>query len=197
MSHRLILLSLLLISIPTWGLDFSVLAYQSNLKTQDYYGKDKKDPVYYGASLGHRWNIDPNLVFAPHLSYIHNTQKSEDSYSDYKIQLYHISMDFLYRISDLHQLDLRLGLGNLYRITKGQGGTVTIPNGSGTATAYRPSGTSTSQTATLNMGLEWRFTSQFSISTTGLVIQPMETRKRSVSYLISFTYFGGSNESSL
>jgi len=190
-----LLISLLLISCQVQALDLSALVYQPQLKSQDENGDDERDPLSYGVSIGHQWAMAPKLLFAPRLSYIRHSEKSRDSYSDYKVQSYIVALDALYLISETEPLYLRIGIGNFIKEIKGEGGTVTVPNGSGTTLAYRPSGKSTTQTATVNLGIDWKFDlwgsmeKNYGTSLSLMFTQPTDSRKTYLSYLLHLTYY--------
>lgn len=192
---KALFLLLFLISVKALAFDFSALVYQPQVKSQDENGDDEKDPLSFGVTIGHQWAMAPKLHFAPRLSYIKHSEKSRDSYSDYKVQSYIVALDVLYLISDTEPLYLRLGVGNFIKEIKGEGGTTIVPNGSGTAVAYRPSGKSTSQTAIANLGVDWRFDlwgsmeKSYGTSFSLMFTQPTDSRKTYVSYLFHLTYY--------
>ena len=189
-------MSVILMASKAVAFDLSALAYQPNVISQDENGDEEKDPLSYGLTVGHQWNWAPGIFFAPRFSYVKNSEKSRDSYSDYDLTTMIVALDILYRIHSVHLLFMRFGIGNLIKEIKGPGGTVTIPNGSSTTTAYRPSGSSKSKSGTLNLGLDWRMGSSemdgggsWGGSLTFMRVQPIDYRKAYTVYLLNLGYY--------
>jgi hypothetical protein len=90
-----------------------------------------------------------------------------------------------------------VGLGNFRKSIKGEGGTVTIPNGSGTATAYKPGKAQESYTSTLNLGADWQFSKGYggdTINGYGLSLETfwnelLDSKKRMFTVQFGFTAY--------
>jgi hypothetical protein len=131
---------------------------KSLLDVQDKKGKERKTPFEPTLAIGKNFEFSPGFGFSPQLGYIHNIIVSDDGYSEYKMHTFFILYDFLWIPSSLPDLATRFGIGNFIKRISGEGGTVTIPNGSGTATAYRPKKErQSSYSNTFNFGLDYNF----------------------------------------
>ncbi len=128
-------------------------------KVQKQNGKEQADPISPGLSLGPHFDINETWQFAPELGYILNQVSTKDHYGGKpKIETFYLLYDFVYSLSAQGSWKLRAGIGNFIKKTKGDGGTVSVPNGtSGTSTAYKPGKTKTSYTSSVNLGTEWYF----------------------------------------
>ena len=135
------------------------LGFNKALKdTQDRNGKVDDKPYSPYIAWGSHFKIaDSRFGFSPQLGYIHTTQTANDSFGKQKIHTVFLHWDFLYVPEFSDQFAFRFGIGNFVKRTSGEGGTVTIPNGSGTSTARRPSGTSNSYSSTFNFGADYNF----------------------------------------
>lgn len=136
--------------------------YQSLLKVQDQKGKTVKRDFHPHVELGYNWRTGNDWGFSPQIGYIYNIQRSEDKYSEYKVHTFNILYDFVWLPIDSMKgpttFAMRMGLGTFIKRISGKGGSVTVPNaGSGTATAYRPKGTQTSYSSTINLGADYTF----------------------------------------
>lgn len=124
-------------------------------KFQDKDGKEDRGSIAPMLKIGHNFRLTRKLGFSPQLGYIFNSNDSDDSYGgDYKIRTVFILYDVIYPVSN--SVMIRFGLGNFIRSTKGDGGTVEVPNGGGTATSYRPSDSVKSYVGSINLGLDLR-----------------------------------------
>lgn len=127
-------------------------------KVQNSNGKEVDDPFSPAISLGHDWQTPwGQWQFSPRLGYIQNQMVANDSYGGHKVETLYILWDAFHPWQGSSTSGWRVGLGSFMKTIKGPGGTVTVPNGSGTATAYRPDGSSKSATASLNGGFDWVF----------------------------------------
>ncbi|MCB9091246.1 MAG: hypothetical protein H6621_10600 [Halobacteriovoraceae bacterium] len=198
-----ILIFLFVISLTkSYGTHFSLGYHKMDPNVQSQDGSEASDPYSPTISLGHNFNAFWGMQFSPQIGYIKNKVNSGDSYGgDYKIETYYLLYDLLWNpfessVSDSTEWVLRTGLGTYQKSIKGSGGTVTVPNGTSTTTAYRPSGSSKSYTTTLNLGIDGRFNynSQY-IKKWGLRLEsflysPFQKQKRTFAYLITLVgYF--------
>lgn len=84
------------------------------------------------------------------------------------------------------------GITYIRQTIDGNGGTVVLNNGTGTATFYRPTGSSTSTLFSADLGLHWlmdpKYELSFELKSTGLL-----SSRRSFNFMIAFHYqlFGG------
>lgn len=70
------------------------------------------------------------------------------------VQLISLNPNFIYKVYD--NIDLRFGLGLMFRKVSGDGGAVTVRNGStGTLTAFRPGASSLALNFTVNVGADF------------------------------------------
>lgn len=92
-------------------------------------------------------------------------------------------------------LSLRTGIGAIRKQISGDGGPVTVPNSNSTAIAYKPSISKASTTASLNLGLDYRFgVAGFSGTDQGLrlelfVIQPLDKLKRTLALNLNYVLY--------
>lgn len=180
--------------------DASLGAFKFDDRVQDDRGKEADDPFQPMISFGTKfdtgfaswvgWDTLSSLTFAPRLGYARNLQPSRDSYGEQKSETLFWHYDFLYALNET--LQLRLGWGSVWKRVSGDGGAVTVPNGGSTATAYRPSGTKSSATASLNLGLDYAW-SLPSISSSPtrcgfevLALQPLDSKRRWFGYQFTF-----------
>lgn len=153
----------LLFTSNVHALNFALTATQAQEKVQNQKGKEDADPISFGLAFGHEFQWWQETRFSPRLGYIKNEVNSDDHYAGkYKIETIYLLYDFTHPINMAGTWQYRAGIGNFIKRIKGSGGTVTIPNGSGTATAYKPGKTQQSFTSTLNLGLDWIFLSSVS-----------------------------------
>jgi hypothetical protein len=165
MKKMILLLCLLVIGFNSANAKshFSI-GFNKNLKdTQNSSGKVDDKPYSPYLSWGSHFKIaDSRFGFSPQLGYIHTNQTANDSYGKQKIHSFFLHWDFIYAPEFLNQFAFRFGVGNFIKRTTGEDGTVTIPNGTGTATARRPGSTVNSYSNTFNFGADYNFDLNFS-----------------------------------
>ncbi|OUR99575.1 hypothetical protein A9Q84_00715 [Halobacteriovorax marinus] len=123
-----------------------------------------------------------NQIFMPEFGYVfHATEK----FDDYDKSTMFLLADFGYQFSST--FILRYGLGLFRTSIGGDGATVTLSNGSSTATFYRPSETSTSYNTTWNIGLQGDLTKNYAMKFQFYLFDPISST-RDVSYSLSVTY---------
>ena len=156
---------LLIISISFFYLNValakphSFLGFNKVLKdTQNSKGKVEEKPFSPTIGFGYNFNLlESGFGFSPQIGYIHTKQVTNDSFGDQKVHTIFLNWDFIWISSLSDRLGFRFGIGNFIKRTSGEGGTVTIPNGTGTAQARRPGGTVSSYSSTINLGADYNF----------------------------------------
>ncbi len=93
----------------------------------------------------------PNMshVFLPEFGYIPQGKEADE----YKKSTMYFLLDVGYMITD--RFLLRYGLGTFMTKVSGDGAAIQLPNGSGTATFFRPNKGETSWNTTLDLGVEY------------------------------------------
>lgn len=135
------------------------LGFHRTLKdTQNSKGKVEDKPFSPAVGIGYNFNLfDTGFGFSPQLGYIHTKQVANDSFGDQKVHSFFLNWDFIWISSLSNNLAFRFGVGNFIKRTSGDGGTVEIPNGSGTDKARRPDETVSSYSSTFNLGADYKF----------------------------------------
>jgi len=137
---------------------FSVGVHKTLKEFQDSKGKEDEKPFSPFIGWGHHFNLfQSRFGFSPQIGYIHTKQTANDSFGKQKIHTIFLNWDFLYVPTFSNQLAFRFGVGNFIKRISGEGGTVEIPNGSGTDQALRPDKTVNSYSSTLNLGTDFNF----------------------------------------
>ncbi len=189
-------LTLLLVCEVSWAWSVSFGIFKPDEKVQDSQGNEISDPYSPGINFGHEFQLTTDLVFSPRLGYVMNQVQTKDSYGKYKVDTIYLLYDFLWPITMDRIWEVRFGFGTFLKRIKGEGGTVTVPNGGGTATAYRPSGTSSSYTSSINLGVDWKFSqgqmgwfSSYGMSGEIFFMNLLDDKKRFPVYLVSLVGF--------
>lgn len=86
---------------------------------------------------------------------------------------------------------LRLGSGFYMNTISGDGGTVSIRNGTGTTDFFIPEQASTSRNVTLNLGAEYFFLPDFSTKLEIFLFNPLNSRNRTFNTLLTARYHFG------
>lgn len=108
---------------------------------------------------------------------------TEDEYSKRTIFiLWHAAWHFH------NDFNLRYGLATFWTKISGDGEEVELPNGNSTATFYAPSKTSTAYTSSVDVGLEYIIDNQWGIRADFFVVQPLESERRALSYMLSAVF---------
>lgn len=177
--------------------DLGLGVYRPEEKVQSSSGSEKADPISPNISIGHMWSFSW-FDFAPRFGYIRHQNNSDDSYGKYQVETLYLLYNISTPLDGYGSGNLRVnyGLGTFGRKIKGEGGTVEIPNGSGTATAARPGEGKTSYTLSSQVGLDYRWGSSGStVQGYGLqgylfALQPLNNKKRmfalSLDFLVAF-----------
>jgi hypothetical protein len=131
-------------------------------KVQSSKEADKKQspPAEFFILLGTRFRLYKNFLATPELGFQFNRERAEDSYAGKtSITTFLLRYHALYPLSSSgfssSVLALRFGATTFIRSTKGEGGTVEVPNGPTTMTAYRPGDKTTSYTSGPALGLDY------------------------------------------
>ncbi len=152
-----LILILLSITHISHGFHASLGGFQHRNAVQDSSGSKTAASLSPNLAIGHNFFLFDGWEMSPQLGYIHHILGSDDSYGKYTSYSVFILFDFFYNPSWSQRLKFRYGIGNFMRSIKGEGGAVTVPNGSGFDTAYRPGSTSTSYSTSLDLGMDYYF----------------------------------------
>lgn len=187
------ILLLIPFSLPTaFAWDVSLSAYRLDDKVQDDRGDEASDSIQPALSIGHTFDMGfgwfDSIHFSPRLGYIRDLEPARDSYGQQRIEHLYVLYDFVSPIAT--NTFLRYGFGSFLKRISGDGGSITIPNGSGTATAYRPDGTKTSATATTDLGLDYIWSDSgsagYRLAAELHAYQILDNKRRWLAYQLSF-----------
>ena len=141
------------------GWAFNAGAFQHNMISltkdkdakADFFG-DTYLPIgfQYSFSVGTSWRFVPGLNFTHATTLLIPKETPEEGA---KKNLFFLNLPMVTNIASW--ADGKLGLGYFSYEIKGEGGTVDLPNGTGTSTFYQPSETRTSQNLYFLLGLSW------------------------------------------
>jgi hypothetical protein len=194
-SAVILSLSLLFATNSSFAFDVGLGVLQPADKTQDASGKDIPDPFSPTISIGHTWDIY-GFIFAPRFGYLSQTDNTDDNYGGgSKVETFYLLYDFLMPLGHMRSFKLRYGFGTFRKTVKGDGGTVTIPNGNSTMTAYKPETSKPSSTLSANLGIDYNFGLMGqTIKDQGVrgelfVLQPLDKDKRLFSLMFSYALF--------
>ncbi len=133
-------------------------AYKPLKDTQDTNGKVLEKNFSPSIGIGYNFDLfNTGFGFSPQFGYIHTKITANDSYGKQKSHSLFLHWDFLYTPEFFPNMSIRFGIGNFIKKISGEGGTVEIPNGSGTDMAIRPDETRTSYSSTFNLGADLNF----------------------------------------
>lgn len=187
---------LLLAPSSVYAIDLSLGLHQPWDKVQNKKGSEADDPISPYLAIGHVFEISEQWRFTPRLGYISHTVKSNDHYSKYKIESFFLLYDFAWKHSFDASFFPRIGVGTFLKKVKGEGGTVTVPNGGGYSTAYRPGSSKASSTASLNLGFDWNLSSNLDLTAGGygvsfeaFIFEILESKKRMFTLSAGVYYF--------
>jgi hypothetical protein len=131
-------------------------------KVQSNKEADKKQspPAELFILAGTRFRLFKNILATPELGLQFNREAAEDNYGGkISIKTFLLRYHALYPISaggfSSSVLSVRFGATTFIRSTKGEGGSLEVPNGSSTMAAYRPSDKTTSYTADPALGFDY------------------------------------------
>ena len=153
---KVIFLLGVLLAHPAWSIHVSTGLYKSLIDVQDKNGKMVTNPFSPSLSVGTNFKFTDGFGFSPQIGFIYHTVQTDDSYGKYKMYSIFLLYDFIWVPQDYQFLALRFGLGTFRKTITGEGGTITVPNGNSTATAYRPE-SATSYSSTFNLGTDINF----------------------------------------
>lgn len=138
------------------------------------------DPVLtLGGVLGEFWGHK----FVPEIGY----SMSLGEVDGYDKSTFYILFDLANNIGG--DFLLRYGIGWFNTSVGGDGAMITINNGSGYATAYRPGESTTSYNVTLNLGAETRLNSDATMRLEGYLFEFLDSEKLDFSYTLTINYF--------
>lgn len=80
------------------------------------------------------------------------------------------------------------GLGLMMTYISSQGGTVALPNGTGTDNFFLPDGSSTARNVIYLLGVDYFVTKEWSVRPQLQVINPFNSRNRAYSYTLAVSY---------
>ncbi len=152
----LILLLGVFLASPALSMHVSTGVYKSLIDVQDKNGKTVTNPFSPALTVGSNFKFADGIGFSPQLGFVYHTVQTDDTYGEYKMYSLFLLYDFMWVPQDYQFFALRFGLGTFRKTITGKGGSVTVPNGTGTATAYRPD-SSTSYSSTFNLGTDFNF----------------------------------------
>ncbi len=189
-----VMLTIVLNAEPAWTWDLSLSAYRLDDKVQNDRGEEASDPIQPALSVGHVFDLGlgwyESIQFSPRIGYVRDLSPSGDSYGQQRIEHLYVLYDFTTKIAD--STSLRYGLGTFQKRVSGDGGPVTIPNGSGTTTAYRPADTKTSSTASTNLGLDYSWSgiggsfAAYRLAAELHAYQLLDSKRRWIAYQLFF-----------
>lgn len=130
-------------------------------KVQSTEEADKKQspPAEFFVLAGYRFRLFGNFLATPEVGLQFNRERAQDSYSGkVSIRTFLLRYHALYPLSggfSSSLLALRFGATTFIRSTKGEGGSLEVPNGGSTSLAYKPGEKSTSYTAGPALGIDY------------------------------------------
>lgn len=147
-----------LMGARAFAINASLHLSQPQDKVQTEAGSEASDPISPGIALGHAFRVADKYYFAPQLGYVRNEVKSDDHFGGkYQIETIYLHYDFFRPVNQSETFRAHFGLASFMKRTKGEGGTVTIPNGTGYSVAYKPGETQTSYSGAISFGADWEF----------------------------------------
>lgn len=124
-----------------------------------------------------------NHIFLPELGYVFHTS---ERYDEYKKSTMFLLLDLGYMLRS--NLVLRYGIGIFKTSISSDGAAVTLANGTGTSTFYRPSESKTTYNTTWNLGIENSWNKNYATRFELYLFEALSS-KRDISYSISFAYY--------
>lgn len=126
----------------------------------------------------------PNMshVFLPEFGIVPQGKE----YDDYKKNTLYFLLDIGYLITD--RFLLRYGIGTFMTKISGDGAAVSMPNGSGTATFYRPNEGETSWNTTLDLGFEFALDANNALRMETYMFSWLSSARK-FSYSLSYAYY--------
>ena len=181
---------MLIISINlSFAVHFTAGNFTPSISVQDPEGDRSYFSLNPYIGLGFKIPIFGNHFFVPEVHFALHTSVDDDYGGQSKNTLF-LLYDFAYPFNN--EVILRYGFGTFITSIGGDGGTVTIPNGNSTTTAYKPGKSSTSYTSSLNLGVE--FIKQVREYLMGTKLETylftfLSSEKRSFGHTISLTLY--------
>ena len=134
-------------------------------------------------SIGYNHKLSGNYIFTPQIGYVFHSSL-DDEYS--KKTLFTL-LDFGYTINS--RFTGIFGLGTFRTTISGDGGTVVLQNGDGTANFFAPSTSVTSYNTTVDLGLDAIYNKNFATRFQIYLFEILSSEKRSMSYSVAVNYF--------
>lgn len=122
------------------------------------------------------------FFLSPGIGYAKFSTKDNTKKSEFILQ-YHVSQ----QLASLFLL--QYGFSNYITKISGDGGSVVLNNGSGTATFYTPGTSQTTYTASVDIGGEFVFSSTISARLQFSIMRFLSSERRRVSHIITANYF--------
>jgi len=119
----------------------------------------------------------------PEIGFIYHTNTT----SAYSKTQFYLLLDFGQKLTETSVW--RLGFGTFLSQISGDGSTIVLNNGGGSASFYAPKETKTSINTTFDLGFEYSFDSKNALKLMGYVFSPFSTLKRSFSYTLAWVYY--------
>lgn len=174
----------------------SLLSHGLNRTTQKASGDTSLlGSTYYQFYFQNHFAINGPWQFSPNVSYMHDSILPTPSAGGTSKNTYFIlGLPVTYQLND--RWELAGGPAFLWYTIKGEGGTTTLNNGTGTATFAKPGQSSTSTTLALTFGGGWNWAAG-RVGTDFVVEGFTNTQKKTYSLLVSasfnaWSYGGGS-----
>ncbi|WP_372654687.1 hypothetical protein [Halobacteriovorax sp.] len=124
-----------------------------------------------------------NHIFMTEFGYVFHTSKK---YDEYKKSTMFLLLDLGYMLRS--NLVLRYGIGIFKTSISSDGAAVTLANGTGTSTFYRPSESKTTYNTTWNLGIENSWNKHYATKLEFYLFEPISS-KRDISYSLSIAYY--------
>lgn len=149
---------------------------------KDKDGEDNKTTLHPMIILNVSDQLEGSHLAYGDIGYVYH--RSTDNYS--KKTMFFL-FDIGYMLVD--SFIIRYGIGSFWTRISGDGGPVTVRNGSGYATAYMPKDPITSYNTSINLGMEFVPNSKYSLNFETYTFGILSSEKRHISYALSFRYF--------
>lgn len=120
--------------------------------------------------------------FNPEIGFVFHTDNDDGT----SARTLFLSYDFTYRLYS--SFVLRYGLSTFAFMNGGDGGEVTLGNGSSTATFYSPDQTHSSYVSSLDIGVEYFYRPHYSVRFQTYIARFLSSDARSVYYTLSINY---------
>lgn len=173
------------LTLPAYGqsLNFGTHIPYAFKAQNDMSGSSQKFDINPFVSVAGTYRLARSHFFLPELGYIHHTDRADNTSVSTLFLLYNFGFHFAGPVM------VRYGLGTFITRISGDGGEVRLGDGEGTSTFYTPDESVRTYYSTANLGLEYRFSSDWAGRFEGHVMGPMSSEKRKFSYTLSASYY--------